>query len=139
MSVYIDKSYFDIQCAHDIYECFEMIYKVFRVPNTTKYRADHVFDEEKSVRWNREEVERQNQAIDDERKAAYAARNAAIKELDEAVVKYITETTHLNKKLAEKVLYAVQRDHEDNWWNYVDDLADFTEAVIEAWKESMND
>jgi predicted nucleic acid-binding Zn-ribbon protein len=116
-----------------------MIYKVFRVPNTTKYRVDHVFDEEKSVRWNREEVERQNQAIDDERKAAYAARNAAIKELDEAVVKYITETTHLNEKLAEKVLYAVQRDHEDNWWNYVDDLADFTEAVIEAWKESMND
>ena len=135
----MDASWYKIECSRDIYECHEEIYKHYKIPNRTKYKETHVFDEEKSVRWNREEVERQNQLIKDEINAAYAARNEARQRLDRAVIKYITETTHLNEKLAEKVLYTVQRDHEDDWWNYIDALADFTEAVIEAWKESMND
>ena len=37
-----------------------------RFPRRTQYLESHVFDEEKSVRWNREEVVRQNQLIKDE-------------------------------------------------------------------------
>ena len=38
-------------------------------PPARKYSDDFVFDENQSVRWNREEVIRQNKAIDNARRA----------------------------------------------------------------------
>ena len=134
----MDASWFKIEMQEDIQECYLEIYNKYKIPRRTQYQESHVFDEEKSVRWNREEVARQNQLIKDEIATALAERSAALDRLDEAVVKYIMGDTSLNEKLARKVLEAAKNDHEDNWWDYIDDLAFYTESVITAWKESMN-
>ena len=54
---------------------------------------------------------------------ALVERSAALDRLDEAVVKYIMGDTSLNETLAKKVLEAAKNDHDDNWWDYIDDLA----------------
>jgi uncharacterized protein with von Willebrand factor type A (vWA) domain len=135
----MDASWFKIEMQEDIHECYLEIYNKYKIPRRLHYLESHVFDEEKSVRWNREEVVRQNQLIEDAVATAVAERAAALDRLDEAVVKYIMEDTSLNEKLAKKVLEAAKNDHDDNWWDYIDDLAFYTESVISAWKESMND
>ena len=66
-------------------------------------------------------------------------RADALNRLDEAVVKYIMGDTNLNEKIAKKVIEAAKTDHEDNWWDYIDDIAYYTKSVINAWKETMND
>lgn len=38
----------------------DFIHSLYAYKNISLYDANHVFDEEKSVRWNREEVERLN-------------------------------------------------------------------------------
>ena len=134
----MDASWFKIEMQQDIQECYLEIYNKYKIPHRTRYSDSHVFDEEKSVRWNREEVARQNQLIKDEVATVLAERSAALDRLDEAVVKYIMGDTSLNEKLARKVLEAAKNDHEDDWWDYIDDLAFYTESVISAWKESMN-
>ena len=135
----MDASWFRIQMQEDIHECYIEIYNKYKVPRATRYSETHVFDEEKSVRWNREEVARQNQLIKDEVAIAIMQRADALNRLDEAVVKYIMGDTNLNEKIAKKVIEAAKTDHEDNWWDYIDDIAYYTESVINAWKESLND
>lgn len=135
----MDASWFKIEMQEDIHECYLEIYNKYKIPRRIQYLESHVFDEEKSVRWNREEVVRQNQLIDDAVATAVAERAAALDRLDEAVVKYIMGDTSLNEKLARKVLEAAKNDHYDNWWDYIDDLAFYTESVINAWKENTND
>ena len=134
----MDASWFKIEMQEDIHECYLEIYNKYKIPRRTQYLESHVFDEEKSVRWNREEAVRQNQLIKDEVATALVERSAALDRLDEAVVKYIMGDTSLNETLAKKVLEAAKNDHDDNWWDYIDDLAFYTESVISAWKESMN-
>ena len=135
----MDASWFKIEMQSDIHECYLEIYNKYKIPRRTQYSENHVFDDEKSVRWNREEVARQNQLIKDEVAIAIMQRADALNRLDEAVVKYIMGDTNLNEKIAKKVIEAAKTDHEDNWWDYIDDIAYYTENVINAWKESLND
>ena len=51
---------FDIHCGEDIHAAICRVDHDFYVP-VKRYRDDHVFDEDKSVKWNREEVARQNE------------------------------------------------------------------------------
>ena len=135
----MDASWFKIEMQSDIHECYLEIYNKYKIPRRTQYSENHVFDDEKSVRWNREEVARQNQLIKDEVAIAIMKRADALNRLDEAVVKYIMGDTNLNEKIAKKVIEAAKTDHEDNWWDYIDDIAYYTKSVINAWKETMND
>ena len=135
----MDASWFKIEMQSDIHECYLEIYNKYKIPRRTQYSENHVFDDEKSVRWNREEVARQNRLIKDEVAIAIMQRADALNRLDEAVVKYIMGDTNLNEKIAKKVIEAAKTDHEDNWWDYIDDIAYYTESVINAWKESLND
>ena len=54
-----------------IIEWFEKIDRMPSIPDKekfAKYKEDYVFDEDKSVKWNREEVERKNKEYKEERK-----------------------------------------------------------------------
>ena len=54
------------------------IHSLYAYKNISLYDANHVFDEEKSVRWNREEVERLNNSYDNRLSEAYTqARSEA--------------------------------------------------------------
>lgn len=135
----VHTSWFKIEMQQDIQECYLEIYNTYKVPRRIHYQESHVFDDEKSVRWNREEVARQNQLIKDEIATAVAERAAALDRLDEAVVRYIMSDTCLTEKIAKMVLAAAKDEHEDDWWDHIDALAFYTESVINAWKEHIND
>lgn len=56
----------------------DFIHSLYAYKNISLYDANHVFDEEKSVRWNREEVERLNNSYDNRLSEAYTqARSEA--------------------------------------------------------------
>lgn len=56
-----------------------------------KYRDDYVFDENKSVKWNREQVRKHNGEFDTERTRLRAARDEKIKSAKKMAVQYICE------------------------------------------------
>lgn len=56
-----------------------------------KYRDDYVFDEDKSVKWNREQVRKHNGEFDTERTRLRAARDEKIKSAKKMAVQYICE------------------------------------------------
>ena len=57
----------------------DFIHSLYAYKNISLYDANHVFDEEKSVCWNREEVERLNNSYDNRLSEAYTqARSEAL-------------------------------------------------------------
>lgn len=54
-----------------------------------KYPCDFVFDEDKSVRWNREEVERQNKDIEEARQRAVTEKEIAKRQYFDKLAKKI--------------------------------------------------
>lgn len=63
-----------------IEECYEALYKAYDIsckPTMEKVRKGDIIDEDKSVKWNREEVERRIKARDDEVKRLNKEKNEA--------------------------------------------------------------
>lgn len=56
-----------------------------------KYRDDYVFNEDKSVKWNCEQVRKHNGEFDTERTRLRAARDEKIKSAKKMAVQYICE------------------------------------------------
>jgi hypothetical protein len=58
-------------------------------PKVRTYSANHIFDEDKSVKWNSEEVIRRNEQIKNDRAALQTARFNAITEAEDDIVEYL--------------------------------------------------
>lgn len=117
---------FNITSSRDIYNALERIDREFYVPPQTKFEVGHVFDEDKSVRWNREEAVRRNQEIADIKKQAREFRVQSCANLDEAIINYImTEadyTQHFTRLEALAILRGARYLHNDEWWHYLDEM-----------------
>ena len=59
----------------ELYEFADDWYKFSCKPTVQKYGKAHVFDENKSVKWNKEEVERRNKLHDEEVKQLQKEKN----------------------------------------------------------------
>lgn len=130
--------HFNIHCGKDIYDEICHLDEVFYVP-VKRYREDHVFDEDKSVRWNREEVEHQNQAQIDLQKKARELReesnNYFLTELYRYICHEATNYTFTEAE-AEQIWRATIKHHDQEPWNWVDDMADsFRDFIIAREKE----
>lgn len=55
-------------------------------PSIDKYPIDHVFDEDKSVRWNREQVEWHNGKYTEEFEELTAERNAKLEQYETTII-----------------------------------------------------
>lgn len=83
------------------------------------YDANHVFDEEKSVRWNREEVERLNNSYDSRLSEAYTqARSEAA-----ALSARIATGNNSEKTLSQTAQDIIQDDLLDELLKITDDLS----------------
>lgn len=72
-------------------------------PKNPKYKVGTIIDEDKSVRWNREEIERLNDIHTEEVKELNRKKNLLLANIEDAIEKYIIEETKVSKKRAEKI------------------------------------
>ena len=71
-------------------ERFEAAFKMSVVPdNVSKYPEGYVFDKNKSVRWNREQVKERNRAYEKEAELMLELHKAAVVQAEELTLLYI--------------------------------------------------
>lgn len=107
------------------------------MPSVKKVKEGFIFDEEKSVKWNREEVERINKQYEEESKAITREWAEKSKQLRDDVVAYIMGTCgSITPKVAEIIeafVYAEKHSYMDDYFNWIDDIADMVEDCIRAY------
>lgn len=98
-------------------------------PKENTYSANHIFDEEQSVKWNREEVIRRNEQIKNDRASLQTARFKAIRDAEEEIVNYLADSYPLiskNKvrKLFDNIHSKFYRDYFNCTIEYVIDMCE---------------
>lgn len=129
---------FELSCGKDIEVARKTIYSVNPAPDRKKFPENHVFDADKSVRWNREEVARRNSEIED--RVAQYRRDLLHSEqnLYNSVLDYIVDyfrggdigVSNFDRGAAEAIWSRVQSTHDDNAHLYLDDYLDLIDTVL---------
>ena len=120
----------------DIYDALEEGYYNANAqkPKFERYAENHIFDENMSVKWNREEAVRRNQAYKDALNAYYAIQNEKDKEFQEDLVSAIMNYTGFSYEKAEMIYSkAYDRGHSNGYYevlNYAEEIADFVYDFI---------
>lgn len=130
---------FNIGCYNDIYMEEINIEKKLPMPVLATKPANYVFDENQTVRWNREQVDLYNQKNSELRREIVELRAQSYQNLNKAVVDYMVEYEALNttpRVVIEKVVARAKQDHYDEWWNYLSDYLDFAEDILSATEEN---
>ena len=102
-------------------------------------RDDFIFDENMSVKANRELVEEHNRKVREQRAENRAKQNALEHQMRNDVVDYILEQYDLNRRQAEHVEQWVYGEHHSFMGDYffnIDELADFAETLIKLGGEA---
>ena len=126
-----------ITCAHDIYEetlHIEKHFNIWYALGRNKKPENYIWDEDLTVRQNNEQKAKYNAEIDAEiekRKHEYSEAN---KVLREAIVDYIIANCNVkcSRSQAEVIWSYCETQHEDDPHNYVDDVIELFEKLIEA-------
>lgn len=107
-------------------------------PTEKRVSESHVFNEEKSVKWNREEVERYNNAIYEQKMACHNSERAGYEEFTSDITSYLFYAYGFNAAMASKIYSkAYDRGHSSGYNNileYVDEYADFAKDMIDLSK-----
>lgn len=97
-------------------------------PKSNKYKVGTVLDEDMSVKWNREEVERLNKIYDDEVKELSEQKNELYINLRRATNAYIIQEINVDKKKADKIFNYLCNEYYSYSFkevlNHLDDLLD---------------
>lgn len=125
----------------DIRNKFEAAAKMPTVPDKgrfAKYLENHVFDEDRSVKWNREEFIRRNTEYNNEITRLRKERSAAENEGHNLAKKYITDRTSMNDKQASIYWSYIWYEHYssfDDLFQYLDEMVDLYNEIDKAGKE----
>ena len=99
-------------------------------PDFTRLSNNFITDEDKSVKWNREQVEENHKQYDDAVKELNTKKNKCCNEAEENIYKVIQDTVghHISKEAAKSVWY--EADHDmGRLQNLCDFLYDFLEEI----------
>lgn len=80
-----------------------------------QYSPSHIFDEEQSVRWNREQVQIRNAELMAEADRISEIKRNAIKEATEDVINYLHQETNTTVHILRKVFDYVRYDLLDDY------------------------
>lgn len=99
------------------------------------YFGGHIFDEDKSVKWNREEVERQNALIRQQNKEEREARHDAKLAAEKLIIDYLhQEWSSISKtKIAKLFRYIYDMYFEDNY--QIERVIDICEEILEIFTQ----
>lgn len=107
-------------------------------PEGKKYPVNYIFDEEKSVKWNRQEVERRNQEREDLEKELQQAKNKASNEVHEDIYYAIqneVDNANISREAAAGIWeYAYQQGHACGW----NDIKICLDEVLELISKILN-
>ena len=121
----------------EVIENFERAYNLPTTPKEHYYSENHIFDEDKSVKWNREEIVRRNEEIRNERSALQTNRYKAINDAGIEIIKYLCELyptidERIVKKLYNKIYDESFHDRFDYNIQYViDECEEFLSIFLE--------
>jgi len=111
-----------------IIDKFEELSRKSYKPSLKKYKEGHIFDENKSVKWNREEVIRQNNLFFEEFENLKKQEKKDWKELMNQLYSYLEKEYDLNHNQIEKLYsFAYEDAHSEGIRNVLivfDELAD---------------
>lgn len=112
----------------DIYEKFSFMNNMSCRPRSlTKVSHDHIFDENKSVKWNREQVEKNNQEYHDEVARLNTEKNKARDAIYESIYEMIQDDVGhgLSRKKAQAIWnLAYAQGHAFGFYNILSRLFD---------------
>lgn len=113
----------------------------YKVDIPKKVKPDHIFDEELSVRRNRELAQEHNDNVDHMQRNKNRKQIELDRQLRSDVAKYIMDNYGLTEKQAYQVeSFAYQEHHSSmsDYFGYIDTYADFAFMLLEP-KEEIND
>lgn len=126
-----------ITCSDDIYEETLYIEKHFNTYHSIrrdKKPEDYIWDEDITVRQNKERTIEYNKEIDAEIDRCMKAYSEANKALREAIIDYIVNDCNIkcSRAQAEIIWNYCETQHEDDPHNYIDDVIELFEKLMEA-------
>jgi hypothetical protein len=105
----------------------------YKIDIPKKVWDDHIFDEELSVRRNRELAKEHNDNVDRLQKDANRIQGELHKQLTEDIVEYIMAYYDLTEKQARLVENFVYQEHHSfmcDYFSYIDTYADFAFQLL---------
>lgn len=105
----------------------------YEVDIPKKVCFDHVFDEELSVKRNRELAIEHNQRVDELRKEANEKQGELYKQLTNDVVGYIMayyDLAEYQAKIVENFVYQEHHSFMCDYFSYIDTFADFAFSLL---------
>ena len=103
-----------------------------------KYEEGHVFDEEKSVKWNREEVQRLNALRESKESNLQKARNNKFIDAVDLAKAYIRQEVFCNEKQADIIWNFINEEYHYNMavlYDALENLTDLFKDFVQAGKE----
>lgn len=98
-----------------------------------KYSEGHIFDEDKSVKWNKEKVIKENELIKKQRMAYEEDRGRLCGLLRDDCIRSLVKYNGLNEAQAEKLYYYVYNNHHssmNDFFVYLEEEASFIEELL---------
>lgn len=88
----------------EVIEKFDTAFNMSTTPKERTYSENYIFDEEKSVKWNKEEVIRRNEEIRNERNTLQTNRYKAINDAEIEIIEYLCKNyPNINKNVIKKI------------------------------------
>lgn len=120
----------------DIYEIKQRYsdhyYDVER-PTLRKYEPGHVFDEDKSVKWNREKLVEYNEGVNRQMREYLDQCYAKDTEFKGDVCQYLVEAYEVSHAQAELIQAYVWEEHHScmsEYFDYIDDVAEVVRNIL---------
>lgn len=133
----VDYKISKITCTHDIYE--EMLYveknfNTWHSLHRDKKPENYIWDEDMTVRQNREHTIHYNNEIDEEIKRRQETYRTMIALRNKHIYEYIIDNCNIkcSEKQAEIMWNYCEIQHEDDPHNYIDDIIDLFEKLMGA-------
>ena len=121
----------------EVIEKFEKAFNMPTTPTEHTYSENHIFDADKSVKWNREEVARRNEEIRNERNTLQTTRYKAISDAEIEIIEYLCKNySNINKNVVMKIYTKIYNDSFRDRFNctiqyVIDECEEFLDIFAE--------
>lgn len=117
----------------DVIDKFMEAYELPSRSDKRHLSESFIFDEDKSVKWNKEQVKKHNQARADEDKKFREAYTEAIGVANGMAGEYLAQEYQISKNVGVKVFLFAKREKDDAY--QIDDILDYAEEICRLFKE----